>query len=299
MKTSPHRNLGIKLAGVLALSVLHLRADTFVVDEFGDAGWQLGDTRASGYADVNGGSQLVLGRTRTDAPPLLEDTLVAARLAFTAGPAPATDPQGSLHITAATTADKATLENRSFSASLFDPTMQFEYRWFRTSGGVAAPALKIGIDTAETNPSGNTATDRGENRFDKILVYEPYLQGSVATPDNTWTIESIAYTSGKFWLVNLTASGALPVTNVADLRTLADWATAFDGAGQTGNVVSLQIGVGSPNPNQDSYVDFLSSGSGTAQTIWNFASVVPEPSSSLFLLGTGLPFLLRRRRASV
>lgn len=293
-------NKSILPSAILALLLAPvLRADTFLVDEFGDAGWQAGDTRASGYTDINGGNQLVLGRTRTDAPPLLEDTLIAARLAFTAGPSPVADPQGSLHITAVTNGDKATLENRSFSASLFDPTIQFQYRWIRTSGGVAAPAIKIGIDTAEANPSGNTATDRGEDRFDKILVYEPYLQGSVATQDNIWTTESIAYTSGKLWLVNLTPGGALPVTDMSDLRTLDEWATLFGVAGATGDIVSLQIGVGSPNPNQDSYVDFLSSGPGTAQTIWNFASVVPEPSSALLLLGSGMMLVLRRRRGSV
>jgi hypothetical protein len=223
--------------------------------------WISGDTRAHGTVNGGGTSQLVSGRSA------LEDERITERLSFVAGPSGAA---GSIRFASALSGDKATLEDRAFEADPFDPALRFEYRWYRTSGGVAAPALKLGLDTAEANPTSALAIERGEDRFDKILVYEPYLQR--ATSDGTWTTETIDAASGRFWLVNLTAGSAAPATNLAVTRTLAEWAAVFGAAGLDPNAVSLQLGVGSGNPGQVSHVEYVewSGGPGTLGKRWSF-----------------------------
>jgi hypothetical protein len=233
-----------------------LEATSIVVDEFGVGGWSSGDTRAGGYTDINGGNQLILGRARTDNLLLLEDTLIVPRLNFAIVPSIAPMRPGGARFTTEGNADKATLDLRDWDFP-FEGSLTFEYAWYRVAGGVgvvAAPALKLGIDTSEVNPAGPSAEDKYETAGDKILVYEPYHQH--VTLDDTWTTEMINSTEGRFWLVNLTAVGsALPPTNQADLRTLQEWQTEFSSAGETGLITSLQLGVGSGNPGLDSYVD--------------------------------------------
>ena len=227
--------------------------------------WISGDTRAQGYTNATGTNQLVSGRTST------ETALIAARVRFVApGPGGAA---GSLRLTTPAAGDKATLEDRGIAVNPFDPAIHLEYRWYRspTSVGVAAPALKLGLNTTEANPTGTLAADRGENRIDKLLVYEPYLQGP--TSSGTWKTETINLTTGKFWLVNLTAptSSALPATSQAVTRTLSGWATVF-GTGLSPSAVSLQLGAGSGNAGHDGYVEYveLGAGPGTLSRKWSF-----------------------------
>jgi hypothetical protein len=274
-----------------------LEATSIVVDEFGDGGWSSGDTRAEGYTDINGGSQLILGRTRTDNPLLLEDTLISPRLNFAIVPAVAPMGPGGARFTTEGTQDKATLDRRDLD-SPFDGPLTVEYAWYREADGVpsvAAPALKLIIDTSEANPAGPSAEDKYETVGDKILVYEPYLQAGTIQ-DGTWETEAINLTGGRFWLVNLTVGGVLPPTNQADLRTLQEWQTEFSGTGESGLITSLQLGVGSGNPSLDSYVDYLAFSNGIENTTWDFEAPIPEPTTlalaALALLGIGY----RRRK---
>jgi hypothetical protein len=272
-----------------------LEATSIVVDELGDSGWSSGDTRADGYTDINGGNQLVLGRARTDNNLLLEDTLISPRLNFAIVPAIAPMGPGGVRFTTEGNADKATLDRRNWDAP-FEGPFTFEYVWYREGDStptVAAPALKLGIDTSEVNPAGPSAEDKYETTFDKILVYEPYHQQ--VTLDDTWTTEMISPTEGRWWLVNLTLGGVLPPTNQADLRTLQQWQTEFSDAGESGMITSLQLGVGSGNPNLDSYVDYLSFDNGIESTTWNFEAPIPEPTT-LALAVLGLLCMSYRRR---
>lgn len=269
------------------------------VQALGDAAWDSGDTRAAGYLNNNNppDNQLIPGRVRADNPSLLEDTLIAPRLNFgTPAIAPPVGP-GALHLVTDQSADKATLDKRGLDTPLADPFLSFDYAWLRVGDAtstVAAPALKLIIDTDEVNPAGDTAQDRGETQGDKILVYEPYHQAT--TLDDIWTPESITPTEGKWWLVNLDGGSAMPPTNQADLRTLADWATAFDfsGLGLNTKIVSIQIGIGSGNPELDTYVDHLQMSSGDGTTQWNFG--VPEPTSIVLAALSSACLFTRRSR---
>jgi len=276
-------------------------AQAVTVQAFGDAGWDSGDTRAAGYLNSNSppDNQLIRGRPRADNPLLLEDTLIAPRLSFGIPPVSPPVGPGALKLVTGQSGDKATLDldTSPFEGiiSPFDSNLAFTYAWLRISDPtptVFAPALKLGINTTEANPAGDQAVARGEDRFDKILVYEPYHQA--VTFDNLWQLETVTKTQGKFWLVNLDPVSALPATNQADLRTLEEWSTAFDasGLGLDAKIDSIQIGVGSGNPDLEAYVDYLEFTSGPGTTQWNFG--VPEPTTAclLGLLGT---ILLRRQ----
>lgn len=263
------------------------------------AEWTPGDTRYAGYVNPLGTNQLVAGRTGSTTisgrlTDVNESSLIVQRESLVTGsasPASATPGAlGSLHFSTQNTADKATLENRFFFADVSDlGTLTFKYRWYRHGGGVAAPALKLGIDTGLANSATPTAVDRGENRFDTILVYEPYLNRTSA-PNDQWLEETIDGTHGKFWRVTLGT-----VANQADTRTLADWAAALG----TGTVNSLQLGVGSANPLQDSYVESLTytnpvpRATATASTTWLFYPDPPPagaiaPSDALIAQGDDL-----------
>jgi hypothetical protein len=273
-------------------------ADTVTVQAFGDGCWDSGDTRAAGYLNNNNppDNQLMRGRRRADDPTVLEDTLIDERLSFGSPPIAAPVGPGALRLTTAENGDKATLDRCDFDVTLSDPDLGFNYAWLRVANGsptVAAPALKLLIDTSEPNPTGDRAADRGETVGDKILVYEPYFQS--VTLDDTWTIESADRSQSRWWLVNLTSSAStLPATNQADMRTLEDWSTTFNtsGLGLDAKIVSIRIGVGPANPGLESYVDYLEFTSGSGTTQWNFG--VPEPTTAclLALLGTAL---LRRQ----
>lgn len=118
------RSIVIGLLVVIAFLMVDdaiLEAATIVVDEFGDGGWSSGDTRASGYTDINGGNQLVLGRARTDNPSLLEDTLISPRLNFAVAPAIPPMGPGGARFTTDGNADKATLDRRDFDSPLDGP----------------------------------------------------------------------------------------------------------------------------------------------------------------------------------
>ncbi len=280
-------------------------AVTTVVTGLGPAGWVSGDSRADGHVDVNGNNQLVSGRNA------VEDGLIADRLEFVNGPPVPSMGTGSVHFETPVNNDKATLENRGVSNNFLTDSFDVEYAWYRApGGGVAAPAFKIGIDTNEANPVGPKAVDRGEDRFDKILVYEPYQDGAVVTSDNVWTTENINGTTGGFWMVNLTGGSALPGTVLSPLRTLDEWQLLFNStAGITSATInSIQLGVGSFNANQDSHVDYLTynvTGAAAPQeNTWDFEAAtqqpaVPEPvTAGLGVLGLAAIGLVTRRRKS-
>ncbi len=157
------------------------------------AQWQSGDTRYSGYVSEHGSDQLVAGDSTTANDgadfTVYEDDLIVARVSLVSGKSDVVGPDnpaatGALSFICVMNGDKATLENRSyFTAPLGDlSNITFTYDWYRQSGGVAAPALKLGIDTSEANPvdiaPSLVEADRGETRFDKILVYSPICKAA-------------------------------------------------------------------------------------------------------------------------
>ncbi len=174
-------------------------------------------------------------------------------------------------------------QNSRHSALLFRPSDRANARAFQKG----RKPRKLG----RTLPVPNQSP---ESRFDKILIYEPYHQS--ITIDDTWTTETIDFTEGMFWLVNLTDTGVLPPTNENDLRTLDQWASAFGSAGLVNpSINSLQLGIGSGNPEVDAYVDYLDFSSASGSMSWDFG--IPEPSATLqFLIGGTLLSLLRRRK---
>jgi hypothetical protein len=276
-------------------------AQAVTVQAFGDAAWDSGDTRAAGYLNNNNppDSQLIRGRPRADNPLLLEDTLIAPRLSFGIPPVSPPVGPGALKLVTDQSGDKATLDKDTSPfggvISPFDPDTAFSYAWLRISDStptVAAPAFKLGIDTTDSNSVGDKAADRGEDQFDKILVYEPYHQA--VTIDDIWKIETVNSTQGLFWLVNLDPASPLPATNQADLRTLDEWSTAFDASGLAldAKIASIQLGVGSGNPELETYVDYFEFTSDSGTTQWNFGVPEPTTASLLGLLGT---VLLRRQ----
>lgn len=288
MTTASHRIAYITAVLFLLPSSAALGA-TILVTALGDDGWNAGDTRAVGYLDLHGDTQLVSGRNAT------EDALIADRIAFTAAPIGAPLGNGALRLTTYATDDKATLDLDALSDP-FGSVVTIEYAWFRASDGtptVAAPAVKIGIDTGEANSTSDLSLDRGEEGFDKILVYEPYFNGPKL--DDTWTVETITPTDGQWWLVNLNSNSALPPGGEGDLRTLDQWSIDFAAAGLGGaTMTSLQLGIGSGNPAQESHVDSLTysnTGQGSTTT-WDFdAPATPVPSSSGWFNFT-LPLLM-------
>ncbi|MCX5659276.1 MAG: Ig-like domain-containing protein [Planctomycetota bacterium] len=211
---------GLAVAGpvTVSLTVNPAAAISVTVRALGDQGWVAGDTR-------NGGLVNFL-------------------------PAPAGNPvgAGSLHLASPASADKATLELSQFFGGLSN--FGASYHWYRNAGaGLAAPAIKLGIDTSDANVSTNPF-DAG---YDKVLVYEPYQNHT--TVDNTWTAESIDQNNGLWWLIDIGGAGA----NQAVTKTLGQWLNdpTYGARLSAGLIAKLQIGIGSDNPNLDSYVDDL------------------------------------------
>jgi hypothetical protein len=219
------------------------------VNEYGDSEWVNGDTR--------------FGGTTT----------------FVSGPAGAPLGSGSLRLfTTASGTDKATLDKRSTNLGSLDGFVA-QYSWYRSSGGPApAPALKLGIDTGDTNPSSPTAIARGESRFDKILVYEPYLNplGRVLN-DNQWTTETITQSGGKWWLVDLDGNIAGGYGGGGPYQTLSEWLSdPHYGATLGGGIIkSIQLGVGSGNPGHESFVDNLAYSITSGDYVVNFEAAPP------------------------
>jgi hypothetical protein len=289
LTTTSSRRIGFLAAACTVLCSGTAIPATVLVSAIGDDGWASGDTRATEYLDVHGDSQVVSGRTAT------EDTLIADRIAFVSAPGNPPLGTGALRLMIDGAEDKATLALLDLSDP-FAADISFEYAWFVVGDGmstVAAPAIKLGINTTEANSSSDLSIDRGEDSFDKILVYEPYFNGPQM--DDTWTPVVITPSTGRWWLVNLDPGSALPPGGVGDLRTLDQWVIDFAAAGLAGaTMTSLQIGVGSGNPAQESYVDYLiysNSGQGTATT-WDFDAPLIQVTSSTGTIHVVLSVLL-------
>jgi hypothetical protein len=217
------------LAAALFASSAHASHD-YTVTSLGDDGWISGDTRPGGT------------------------------LTFVTGPAGTSEGVGSLRLqTDATTTAKATLENRESSGPL--SAYGAVYSWYRVTGQPAvSPAHKLGIDTSDPNPMSPTAIQRGEDRFDKILVYEPYLNPLGRTlSSGTWTTETITQGSGKWWIVDLDGSTSPGYGQGGPYYTLSQWLgdPVYGPVLSAGTIVSMQLGVGSNNPGFDGNVDYL------------------------------------------
>lgn len=260
----------LSLSLTLGFAPSALAQATYVVDDFGDEGWLNGDTRVDGnvtFETVAGRGALVL-------------TTWSPRSAGT---------------------DKATLDKHTApfdgSVSPFDAGLAFEYQWYRAEDEtptVATAALKLGVNTSLPNASGNSH----EAAFDLIFVYEPYNQAKM-TQTGVWceaTTEQISPTSGRFWLVNLSGSTntTLPYGHVtaannaggvprqADLQTLEVWAQRLSNHGVMGPaIVSVQLGIGSTNPNLTAAVDYLTfSASNVSPIRWEFAETTANGTTT-------------------
>jgi hypothetical protein len=227
----------VVVGALLALAVVPIvRANhAYFVAAFGDGGWVNGDTRgAATVAFVNGPGSPAMGPG-------------SVRLATTPNPA-----------------DKATLDLRSTNLGQL-AHFNAEYEWYRTSGqAIVAPALKLGIDTTDPNPTTQTAIERGENRFDKILVYEPRHNPLPGFPtrvlvNGTWTSEVVTQGSGKWWIVDLDGSPTAGYNFNGPYKTLSGWGSdaVYGPVLSAGTLVSIQLGVGSNNPSFDGNVDYI------------------------------------------
>ena len=195
--------------------------------------------------------------------------------------------------------DKATIEKRDIASPFNSSDIILEYSWIKSEpvSTVAAPALKLGINTTEANANDNLAVDRGEDLFDKILVYEPYYNH---TPqEDKWSTEIITETNGVFWLVNLNTTSDLSATDDSNLKTLDQWFTEFSAAGLDGaDISTFQLGIGTGNPGLDAHVDYLSYSRLGENQLWDFAVTPVPPPSAIWLFGSGLLGLISfaRRR---
>lgn len=222
-----------------AVAVFHMALQAnhaYRVAAFGDGGWVNGDTRNAGA------------------------------VTFVNGPGvPAMGP-GSVRLQTTTNADKATLDLRQADlGALADFSARYE--WYRqipapppVGSTAVAPALKLGIDTPDPNPNSPTAIARGENRFDKILIYEPYLNPQGRTlPNQTWTIEDVTQGIGLWWIADIDGSPTAGYGNGKPMKTLAGWRidAVYGAVLSAGVITSIQLGVGSGNAKFDGNVDYI------------------------------------------
>lgn len=189
------------------------------------------------------------------------------------------------------------------SSVLADIDLSFSYYKQTSSSAAPAPALKLSI----YNPTG---TGSGDNDSYGQLIFEPYWNnpGLTVTPDQ-WNSVSINETTGSgsdasggwWWSGGFgigSGSGGPPV------RSLSEWLTAF----QTGpdsldfsgaRVTGLGVGIGTYNPDQNTYFDAVSIKVGSVDKTYDFEiASVPDAGSSAALMGLSAAalFALRRRQ---
>lgn len=176
-------------------------------------------------------------------------------------------------------------------SDILNGNFSLSYSWFDTGGAVAAPSLKLAFYSASFAGDGY-----GQ------LIYEPYAQGvdekSYITPTHgDWVTASVDLNNGRFWntgMFGVASSYAGPPN-----YTLGEWLSEFDAEFSDASLVGLSLGIGSYNPDETGYVDWVSISGTEADGTYDFEApaAVPLPASlPLILLGMGAFGLARGRR---
>lgn len=275
----------LNLMGATALSVPALASDV-VVNQFNpqtpatqvDA-WYLTDMRGAGTATIE--SLAGKGGNLEAAQPLPTG---AARLT-----------------TGAANADKAEVATFANFGRATDvlKSIDLSYNYYKSPNSLenaAAPSIKLAL----------LGTGTGDNYGQ--LVYEPYWSPTLGTPSKgAWQSVVIDETSGAgtdqsggWWW-----TGGFEVPNSAGgppLRSLAEWDAIFSASdADYGNaqVVSLAIGVGTYNKDQDDYFDAVAIKTGGVDKKYDFQTQsVPDGGATALMLGMATLGLLGFSRRS-
>lgn len=178
------------------------------------------------------------------------------------------------------------------------------YSYYKANVGATAPApsIKLSFLADPSHPATN-----GDNFV--TLIYEPYVNPTYNNPQvDAWQNVSITGTSGLFW-----SNGGLGLGNSfagPPYQTLSAWLNTSnsqtDNSFSFAHLVSMQVGVGSYNPDQVGYFDAVhlafndTTNSNSFDTTYDFQAV-PEPSALAIFSLLGMAFVggtWRSRRKS-
>ncbi len=266
---------------VLLVSTVLPAAD-IVSNSLSVNGWFSDDTRADGSGSQAEGTNLI-SPTLTDDPEAsasgnsAHDADILAQVDLSATLPPVVPPAGTwiyaahFQIVAGSNPGKSQISHRKddgvghAAGTVLAPGFSAVYSWMGDGSPSITASLKIGFKTSEFG--GTAASSRtGENVWDKLLVYEPG-NGNGGVSDGSWKTETIAFDSGKWWIVDRTngvnsmahemtlSDMANETTIMIGSRTIQDVFNLLVAAGS--HITTLQFGIGSYNAGGSVYVNQL------------------------------------------